>query len=112
MKKRWVKDYCPYAKDQGFLSVIGDVAPGEQVFGFTYLTVGGDDVITFATETHKRVTQMKDTNYRVQLTKVTAASGASEGSEAYVRTQTAVSFVLIGDTAQLYDVIVIGRINY
>jgi len=112
MRKRWVKDYCPFSRDQGFLSVIGDVAPGEQVFGFSYTMGSGTATVTFKTETHGRVTQMKDLNYRVQLTKVTAASGASEGSEAYVRTQTETTFVLVGDNSQVYDVIVIGRINY
>jgi hypothetical protein len=31
MKGKWIKDYCPYCKDQGFDSVIGNVAPGEVV---------------------------------------------------------------------------------
>jgi hypothetical protein len=109
MKQRWVKDYCPYAKDQKFDSITGNVYPGEQVFGFTHTQVAASDKLVFATETHNRVTYMKNTAYRVQVTKVSAGSVATvafayEQYKDYCR--------LYGEAGEIYDIIIIGRIGY
>jgi len=110
-KGRWVKDICPFAKDQGFDSVIGDVAPGETVFGFTHLMLSSSDTLTLKAVTNGLVTEMADRNYRVLVTK-TAAGSIVAGSEAIITTKTKLTFVLKGENALSYDVIVIGRILY
>jgi len=110
MKKRWISQYCPYAKDQGFLSVIGDVAPGEIVFGFTITGTGSGQSVVFSAATTGRVHQMKDTKYRVQITKCT--SGSIVATAAYHYSQTKVGFVMDVESGEDYDVVVIGKVSY
>ncbi len=109
-KKRWVKDYCPFAKDQGFMGVVGDVAPGETVFGFTVTLLASPTVLVLRTVTKGLVKQMKDTNYRVQVTKV--LSGSIGAVNPYVTTKTEDRFSLYGDVGSNYDVVVIGHVSY
>ena len=110
---KWFKDSCPYCKDQGFPSVVGDVETGESVFGFTHLQVNsGADTITFATETGGKVHNMADTDYKVLVTRTDAGSEATSNALTIVSAQTRVSFALTGVTAQYYDVIIRGRILY
>lgn len=108
-KGRWVKDSCPYAKDQGFNSVIGDVRPGETVFGFSITTTSTSHTCTLKTVTAGLVTQMDDTNYRILVTKVSAGSVVTVPTTA---TKTKTSFILQAENAEDYDVIVIGRVLY
>lgn len=108
-KGKWIKDTCPYAKDQGFYSVIGDVRPGETVFGFSVTTGSTDHSCVLKTVTEGKVVQMDDTNYRVIATKVGAGSVATVP---IVKTKTKTSFNIAGENAKVYDVIVIGRVLY
>jgi len=109
-KRRWVKDYCPFAKDQGFMGVIGDVAPGETVFGFSVTLGASPTAMVLRTQTNGKVKQMKDTYYRVQVTKVT--SGSIVGANPYVGLKTEVQFSLYGEVGATYDVVVVGHVNY
>ena len=110
---KWFKDSCPYCKDQGFDSVIGDVEAGETIFGFTHTMVATADKLTFATETVNRITQMADTDYKVIATRITATSGGgSEVSVPYIYDQHVGYFYLAGEAGWQYDVIVRGRILY
>jgi hypothetical protein len=110
-KGRWVKDSCPFAKDQGFNSVIGDVAPGEQIFGFTHTMSSTPDTLTLKTETNGLVSEMADRNYRVIATKVSTGSIAALG-EPVISAKTKLSFDLDGENSTDYDLIVIGRVLY
>ncbi len=109
MKNKWIKDYCPYAKDQGFDSVIGNVAPGETVFGFRYRITATPEALTFASVTENRVTMMRDTGYRVLITKVSAGSEATIPSY-YLPAK--LGFTIVGENGEDYDVIVVGRVGY
>lgn len=109
MKQRWVRDYCPFAKDQGFDSITGNVYPGEQIFGFTHTQVAASDIITFATETHNKVTYMKNTAYKVQVTKVSSGSVVTVG---YAYEQYKNYFRLYAEAGEVYDIIIIGKIGY
>jgi hypothetical protein len=112
MKKRWIRDYCPFAADQGFLSVIGDVAPGELVFGFSWTGGGLADVITFETVTpsYAKVKQMKNDKYRVQVTKTSAGSVVT--TPVYVYGKTKIKFNVDTEAGEVYDIIVIGKVAY
>jgi hypothetical protein len=109
MKRRWVKDYCPYAKDQGFMAVVGNVLPGETAFGFSHHQLAGTDTLNFKTETKEKVTQMKDELYRIQVTKSSAGSVATIP---FVPTKTKISFDLTAEAGEDYDIVIIGRIAY
>jgi len=109
VKNKWVKDVCPYAKDQGFSSVVGDVAPGETVFGFTHIQVAAQDVIYFRIATGGKVTQMANTNYKVLVTKVSADS---EVSVPFGYSQYKDNFTLDAEAAEQYDIVVIGKVIY
>jgi hypothetical protein len=110
---KWFKDSCPYCKDQGFPSVIGDVEAGESVFGFTHTQVATTDIITLYTETSGKVNNMADTNYEVLVTRTAAGSeSSSNDSVLYVSAQKRESFSLTGVANEVYDVIVRGRILY
>lgn len=109
-KKRWIKDYCPFARDQGFMGVVGDVAPGETVFGFTITLGATPTAMVFSTQTRNKIKLMKDTNYRIQVTKVTAGSIA--GANPYVGLKTKSQFSLYGEVGAIYDVIIVGHVNY
>jgi hypothetical protein len=109
-KRRWIKDYCPFAKDQGFMGVVGDVAPGETVFGFTVTLGASPTAMVFSTQTGGKIKMMKDTYYRVQITKVTAGSIA--GANPYIAAKTKSQFSLYGEAGAIYDIIVIGHVNY
>jgi len=109
MKGRWVKDICPYAKDQGFNSVIGDVRPGEKIFGFTVTSTSTDMTLTLKTVTGGKVTQMHDLNYRVIPVKVDTGSVAAV---AYIKTKAKTSFHLCAENNKIYDIVVIGRVLY
>jgi hypothetical protein len=111
MKGRWVKDSCPYARDQGFQSVVGNVAPGETVFGFTYLMTSASDTITLKTVTKGLVTQMADKQYRVIPMKVDTGSIA-DADIPRVSSKKEATFVLSAENAKYYDVIVVGRVLY
>ena len=108
-KRRWIKDYCPFAKDQGFMGVIGDVAPGETVFGFTVSIAASPTAMVFSTQTKNKVKLMKDTYYRVLVTKV--STGSVLATNPYVGLKTKSQFSLYGE-AGTYDVIVVGHVNY
>ena len=110
MKGKWIKDYCPYAKDQGFDSVIGNVAPGETVFGFRHVLVAGTDTLNLNTVTEGKVTMMKNTNYRILVTKVDA--GSTLTAVAYTSWKYKDAFNLTGDAGGTYDIIVVGKIGY
>lgn len=117
--KRWVSDYCPFAKDQGFLSIVGDVAPGETVFGFTIsaaLMASGTLASTFAALTSgygmgsvSKVTQMKDAVWRALIS--CQASG-SEGAVPKITVKSKTGFTIVGDAGKAIDVVIIGRIAY
>jgi len=110
MKRRWIKDFCPFAKDQGFLSVIGDVAPGEILFGFSIVSTGAGQVVVFSTATSGKVHQMKDNRYRVQISKCSAGSIVT--TEAFHYNQTKIGFTMDAESGQEYDVVVIGKVAY
>jgi hypothetical protein len=110
MKRRWIKDYCPFAKDQGFMGVIGDVAPGETVFGFTVALMASPTALVLRTQTDGKVHQMKDIYYRVEVTK--SAAGSLAGADPYVGLKTETQLSLYGEVGATYDVIVIGHVNY
>ena len=110
MKRRWIKDYCPYAKDQGFMAVVGDVVMGESVFGFSHTQLGVTDTIVLNTATNGKVKQMKNNAYRVQVTKVSA--GSITGTAPFVVTKTKVNLSLKGEIGEDYDIVVIGKIAY
>jgi len=125
MKDKWVKNVCPFAHDQGFDSVIGDVKPGETVFGFTHTMAAAHDHLNFATETaveqgtsgkgttgQRTIHQMEDTYYRVFASKVSTDGGASEGAGTYEVTKALDGFVLYADNGYMYDIIVIGRVKF
>jgi hypothetical protein len=109
---KWFKDSCPYCKDQGFNSVIGDVEAGETIFGFAHTQVATADKITFSTATSGRVTQMVNTDYHVEATRVNVGSaGASEASVSFVYDQHLDYFYLAGEVGDgEYEVIVRGRV--
>ena len=112
MKKKWIKDYCPFSRDQNFLSVVGDVAPGEIVFGFSWTGGGLGDTITFAdaTPTYAKVKQMKNSRYRIQVTKSSAGSIVTAAPHVYG--QTKVKFNMDTEAGEVYDIIVIGKVSY
>ena len=109
MKRKWIKDYCPFAKNQGFYSVVGNVNKGQRIFGFAHTQVAGADTITLSTATRNVVTQMQDTGYEVILSDTSAGSVVTL---CYVSTKTKTSFVLNGEAAAVYDIVVIGNVNY
>ncbi len=109
MKRKWIKDYCPFAKNQGFYSVVGNVNKGQKVFGFFHTQVGAADTITLSTVTRNVVTQMQDTGYEVLLSDT---SSGSVVTLCYVDTKTKTSFILHGEAAAIYDVVVVGNVNY
>jgi hypothetical protein len=109
MKRKWIKDYCPYAKNQGFYSVVGNVDKGQKVFGFEHTQSAGSDTITFASATRNIVTQMQDTSYEVILSDTSSGSVVTICS---VLSKTKTSFALVGESSAVYDVVVIGNVNY
>lgn len=109
-KRRWIKDYCPFAKDQGFMGVVGDVAPGETVFGFSVTLGATPTTLVFRITTGGKVKQMKDTNYRVQVTKVT--TGSIVTANPWIDFKYEDQFNLNGEVGAIYDVIVVGHVNY
>ena len=125
MKDKWISQVCPFAHDQGFDSVVGDVKPGETVFGFTHTMVAAHDHLNFATETaieqgasgkgttgQRIIHEMADTYYRVFASKVSIDGGASEGSGTYEVTKAVNGFILYADITKMYDIIVIGRVRW
>jgi len=117
MKRRWVKDYCPFARDQGMDSIIGDVAAGETVFGFQFLHPGGPGaLVNLKISTNGKVTQMQDAFYKVFVTKSATAvyppGIPAVVNKPYAYEQYADHFQLYGDTGEWYDVVVIGKVLY
>lgn len=117
MKDKWVKDVCPFAKDQGFTSVVGDVEKGISVFGFSFRSTG-TDAIVFKTVTGGRVTQMEsftettgahNTWYQVSVTKISSGSAASTVN---ISTIGHTGFTITAESGEDYDVIVRGRIAF
>jgi predicted amino acid dehydrogenase len=109
MKGKWIKDFCPYAKNQGFYSVVGNVDKGQKVLGFEHTQVGAADAIVFSTATRNVVTQMQDTGYEVILSDT---SSGSVVTICYVTDKSKTGFILNGEAAAVYDVVVIGNVNY
>ena len=109
MKGKWIRDYCPYCKDQGFDSIIGDVAPGEMVFGFYHNQTGALDIINLNTATGGKITMMRDTNYRVLVTKISAGS---EVSAPYSLRKGKDQFYLGAEAGEEYDIVVVGHVGY
>ena len=109
MKRKWIKDYCPFAKNQGFYSIVGNVGKGQKVFGFSHSQVAGTDAIVLATVTRKAITQMQDTGYEVIITDTSTASVVTL---VYTTGKTKVGFNIVGEAAATYDVVVIGNVNY
>ncbi len=109
MKRKWIKDYCPFAKSQGFYSIVGNVNKGQKVFGFSHTQAAGSDAITFSSSTRNVIKQMQDVGYEVV---VTDTSTTSVVTVAYVTTKTKTGFTLVGEAAATYDVVVIGNVNY
>lgn len=109
MKRRWVKDYCPYAKDQGFMAVVGDVAPGETAFGFSHRQVAGTDTLDFNTKTAGKIKQMQNAGFKVQVTK---SSAGSVVTVPFVLSKTAIGFNLTAEAGEDYDIVVIGKVAY
>jgi hypothetical protein len=121
---KWFKDSCPYCKDQGFMSVIGDVEAGESVIGFTHKMSGTQgatgaaalpvDTVAFKDQSLSsggKVTNMADTDYKVfAIRSVTGAAPPSYQSN--VSAQKKESFGFQGDAGTYYDIIVRGRILY
>jgi hypothetical protein len=117
MKGKFTKDYCPFAKDQGFLSVIGNVALGESVFGFTVTSTGAGQAIVFATVTApysgqsgNKVHEMKNIRYKIQITKV--SSGSLIGTVGFWHDPLKTGFTMEGETGEDYDVIVVGKVAF
>ena len=109
MKRKWIKDYCLFARNQGFYSVVGNVDKGQKVFGFEHSQVAGADTIVLSTATKNVVTQMQDTGYEVIVTDTSAASVVTFS---YITGKTKTSFVLNGEVGAVYDVVVLGNVNY
>jgi hypothetical protein len=125
MKDKWISQVCPFARDQGFDSVIGDVKPGETVFGFTHTMVAAHDHLNFAVETavekgtsgkgtkgQRIIHEMADIYYRVFASKISTDGGASEGAGTYEVTKAVNGFILYADIGMMYDVVVIGRVRW
>jgi hypothetical protein len=117
MKKRFFKDYCPFAKDQGFLSVTGNVALGESVFGFTIAGTGAGQLVVFSAATapysgqsQSTVHEMKNTRYKVQITKT--SSGSVVSTAAFHHTQLKTGFTMESENGEDYDVVVIGKVAF
>src|SRR4030043_2369827 len=108
-KGKWVKDSCPFAKDAGFDSVIGDVKPGETVFGFTFTRSGGGttEKVTIKTATGGKVTEMFDTDYKVGITKVSADSVGAAATPC-VYDQHKEYFYIVAEDGEEYDIVVNG----
>jgi hypothetical protein len=109
MKRKWIKDYCPFAKNQGFYSVVGNVDRGQKVFGFAHTQVAGADTITLSTATRNVVKQMQDTGYEIM---VTDTSVTSVVTLVFTTSKTKTSFVLNGEAGATYDVVILGNVNY
>ena len=109
MARRNISESCPWARDQGMLGVVENVAPGESVFGFRHTLASASETLSLRTKTNGKVSQMKDDRYRVQVVK--------EGSEyvtaeAYVDSKTLTGFTLYGDSGGTYSIVVIGRVAF
>jgi hypothetical protein len=108
VKKLWAKDFCPFCRDQGFYSIIGDVALGEQIFGFKLTSTGSAQTVTLSTATAGKVHQMKDEKYRLFITKLDSQVETIPCS--YTRTK--VNFIMDGDTGTEYDVLIVGKVAF
>lgn len=109
MKGKWISDVCPFAKDQGFLSVVSNVESGETVFGFTHRQSGETDIINFKTKTAGKVTQMKDTDYKVIIG---AIAGTSQTKNYFSLSQSRTGFTLTAVPGESYDILVIGKVEF
>ncbi len=127
MKDKWAKDVCPFCKDQGFDSIVGDPKPGETVIGITHTMVGAADTLDFLTYTAKEygphtgisvqntriIHQMADLLYRVFISRADEGDEATdESNSTYIGTKTLTSFVVNGIAGHTYDIIVVGRVNF
>jgi hypothetical protein len=109
MKRKWVKDYCPYSKAQGFYAIVGNVDRGQKVFGFSHTLGAANEDLVLATKTRGAVHQMDDTGYEVEVVKTSAGSVATV---VYITSKTVTQFNLRGENGQTYDIVVVGNVDY
>lgn len=124
MKDKWAKNVCPFCKDQGFDSIIGDPLPGETVISFTHTMTSDHDTLDFATVTAKQlgvvgprnqriIHQMRDIMYRVFATRADEGDEShTEAGATYQYTKDYTGFVFYGESGYTYDFVVIGRVNF
>ena len=113
MEGCWVKDYCPFAKDQGMLGVMGNVEQGQTIFGFSVTLVGAADALVFHTVTNGRVTEMSAIDYHVFVNGATESTSSPgvPAVVAWVNLKTKLGLTLHGDTGFSYDVVVQGKVK-
>jgi len=113
MKGRWTKDFCPFARDQGLLSVIGNIERGQTIFGFSVTLTGASKVLVFKTVTKSKVTEMASIDYHVFPcgSTETTSGPAAPTVVAYVTNKTKLAFTLHGQMGFSYDVIVQGKVK-
>jgi hypothetical protein len=136
---KWAKDYCPYCKNLGFNAICGSALKDIAVFGGVALTSGGTVAVDFPTltktsigqtgtgsnypESEQRkekgsqraslVSMMKDNTYQIILTKSTDGGIATPVTVyPFPSAITVDGFTITGDTAEYYDVLIVGQVNF
>jgi len=128
MKDKWAKDVCPFCKDQGFDSIIGDPKPGETVISFSHTISGASEALVIETETAKAlltpfgeagrpngrvIHQMRDTLYRVFISRADEGDEAhAESNATYIGAKTLTGFTIYGESGYTYDICIVGRVNF
>jgi len=118
MGPKFLQEYCPYSKDQGFLSVIGDVEQGHTMFGFSVILTGATLAVVFKTHTRNegaggpQVNEMDGIDYHVfPFCSTETSSAALPTVLAYVTNKSRLGFTLHGEAGFTYDVIVKGKVK-
>jgi len=113
MEGRWIKDYCPFARDNGLLSIIGNVESEQTIFGFSVALTGASAALVFSTVTNSKVTEMDGVDYHVFVcgsTETTSAPGAP-AVVGYVTNKTKLGLTLHGENGFSYDIVVQGKLK-
>ena len=113
MEGRWIKDYCPFAKDQGMLGAMGNVEQGQTIFGFSVTLVAAADVLVFRTVTNGRVTEMDAIDFHAFVNGATESTSSPgvPAVVAYITNKTKLGLTLHGEKGFSYDVVVQGKVK-
>jgi hypothetical protein len=118
MRDKFLQDYCPYSKDQGFLDVVGDVEQGDTMFGFSVTTTKAVTTVIFDTDTRNegaggpQVHEMNGIDYHVfPFCSTESTSAFLPLVLCYVTDKTRLGFTLHGEANFTYDIIVKGRVK-